>query len=75
MSKFGCPEGHTEKIQESFRCWVWFPVDAETGEPMTDHGNEEFDEESFESNHLYYCPTCNETFRDIAEVGTSEETK
>lgn len=66
--RYGCPKGHTEKIQESFRCWVWFPVDPESGDTDTTHGNEEFDEDSWCSNHIYFCPTCNDTFSELNEI-------
>ena len=69
---FGCPNGHTENIEQGCRLTVWLPVNPETGETDTDNldGHETDDWE----HGYYYCPSCGENFDHLVEVAQDAET-
>jgi hypothetical protein len=54
--RYGCPNGHTDGIEQGCRLTVWLPVNPDTGETDTDtlDGRET---DNWEHGY-YYCPTC-----------------
>jgi hypothetical protein len=70
--KYGCPQGHTDGIEQGCRLTIWLPVNAETGETDTDtlDGRETADWD----HGYYYCPACNENFDHLVEVREEAET-
>jgi len=69
---FSCPAGHTKGLQESHEVHVWLPIDTVTGEAdytvaLGELESSDIDEDAL-SDHCFYCPTCNDTFRELAEI-------
>ena len=64
--RYGCPNGHTDGIEQGCRLTVWLPVNPDTGETDTDllDGRET---DNWEHGY-YYCPTCGENFDHLVEV-------
>jgi hypothetical protein len=76
-ARFSCPAGHTGGLQESHELHVWFPIDAVTGQadhtiPLSELEASDVDEDAT-SDGCFYCPTCNETFPELVEIGTTSE--
>src|SRR6266851_2641745 len=57
---YGCPNGHTDGIEQGCRLTVWLPVNPDTGETDTDTLDGR--ETDNWSHGYYYCPTCGENF-------------
>jgi hypothetical protein len=64
--RYGCPNGHTDGIEQGCQLTVWLPVNADTGETDTDTLDGR--ETDNWSHGYYYCPTCGENFDHLAEV-------
>ena len=60
--QYGCPNGHTDGIEQGCRLTVWLPA-GETDTDILD-GRET---DNWEHGY-YYCPTCGENFDHLAEV-------
>lgn len=69
-AKYGCPQGHTQGLQASYRVWVWVPVNTLSGEDrvICENNEIELDDESFEPVGEYWCPTCGDTFKTLKEI-------
>ena len=64
--QYGCPNGHTDGVEQGCRLTVWLPVNPDTGETDTDTLNGR--ETDNWSHGYYYCPTCGENFDHLVEV-------
>ena len=63
------------KFQLLHEVHVWLPIDTITGEAdytvdLNELGPSDIDEEAV-SECYFYCPTCNDTFFELVEIGTS----
>ena len=66
-AKYGCPQGHTEGLEQGCTLTIWLPVNPDTGE--TDSDTLDGRETDNWEHGYYYCPMCQENFDHLRSIG------